>query len=75
MGTLAVQARAKDIETLLVTSDMDMLQLVNAHVHVYALKTGLSNIELYSPKSFEAKYGIQVDQFLDMKSFKGRLVG
>lgn len=71
MGTLAVQARAKDIETLLITSDMDMLQLVNAHVHVYALKTGLSNIELYSPKSFEAKYGIQVEQFLDLKSLKG----
>jgi DNA polymerase I len=71
MGTLAVQASAKNMETLLVTSDMDMLQLVNGHVHVYALKTGLSNIELYSPKSFEAKYGIAVDQFLDFKSIKG----
>jgi len=71
MGALAVQAKAKDIETLLVTSDMDMLQLVNHHVHVYALKTGLSNIELYSPKSFEAKYGIGVEQFLDLKAIKG----
>lgn len=71
MGTLAVQASEKGIETLLVTSDMDMLQLVNDRVHVYALKTGLSNIELYSPKSFEAKYGIGVDQFLDLKSIKG----
>lgn len=71
MGALAVQATEKGIETLLVTSDMDMLQLVNDHVHVYALKTGLSNIELYSPKSFEAKYGIGVDQFLDLKSIKG----
>jgi DNA polymerase-1 len=71
MGTLAAQATAKDIETLLVTSDMDMLQLVDGHVHVYALKTGLSNIELYSPKSFEAKYGITVDQFLDLKALKG----
>lgn len=71
MGALAVQARAKDIETLLVTSDMDMLQLINNHVHVYALKTGLSNIELYNPKSFEAKYGIGVEQFLDLKSIKG----
>ena len=71
MGALAVQASKKDIETLLITSDMDMLQLVNDHVHVYALKTGLSNIELYSPKSFEAKYGIGVDQFLDLKSIKG----
>lgn len=71
MGALAVKARKKDIETLLVTSDMDMLQLVNGHVHVYALKTGLSNIELYSPTTFEAKYGIGVEQFLDFKAIKG----
>ena len=71
MGTLAVQASARDIETMLVTSDLDMLQLVDPHVHVYALKTGLSNIELYSPKSFEAKYGIAVKQFLDLKALKG----
>lgn len=71
MGALAVQARKKKLETLLVTSDLDMLQLVNGDVHVYALKTGLSNIELYSPKSFEAKYGIGVDQFLDLKAIKG----
>ena len=71
MGTLAVQATEEDIETLLVTSDMDMLQLVDPHVHVFALKKGLTNIELYSPKSFEAKYGITVSQFLDLKSLKG----
>ena len=71
MGTFAVQAAAQDIETLLITSDMDMLQLVNDKVHVYALKTGLSNIELYSPASFETKYGIAVNQFLDLKSLKG----
>src|SRR6201988_1225621 len=52
MGTLAVQAAEKGLETLLVTSDMDMLQLVNGNVKVYALKTGLSNIELYSTGSF-----------------------
>lgn len=71
MGTLAVQAAAQDIETLLITSDMDMLQLINDKVHVYALKTGLSNIEMYSPASFEEKYGIKVEQFLDLKSLKG----
>ncbi len=71
MGTLALQASAKGIETMLVTSDLDMLQLIDPHVHVYALKTGLSNIELYSPKSFEAKYGIRVNQFLDLKALKG----
>jgi DNA polymerase-1 len=71
MGTLATQATKKNIETMLISSDLDMLQLVNEHVHMYALKTGLSNIELYSPKSFEAKYGITADQFLDLKALKG----
>jgi DNA polymerase-1 len=71
MGTLAVQAREKNLETMLITSDLDMLQLINGHVKVYALKKGLSNIELYSPDSFKAKYGIEVQQFLDLKSLKG----
>ncbi len=71
LGTLAVQASAQNIETLLITSDLDMLQLVNDKVKVYALKTGFSNIELYSPESFEAKYTIGVDQFLDYKALVG----
>lgn len=71
MGSIAVQAKNLDVETMLITSDLDMLQLVNSHTHVYALKKGLSNIELYSPKSFEAKYGISVDQFIDLKALKG----
>jgi DNA polymerase I len=71
MGTLATQATKQGIETMLVTSDMDMLQLVDGHVNVYALKTGLSNIELFHPESFEEKYGIRVNQFLDLKSLMG----
>lgn len=71
MGTLAVQAAAKGIETMLITSDLDMLQLVNSKVKVYALKRGLSNIELYSSKTFEAKYSLKVNQFLDFKALKG----
>ncbi len=71
MGTLAVQASEKGLDTMLVTSDLDMLQLVNGNVKVYALKKGLSNIELYSPDSFTAKYGIDVDQFLDYKALVG----
>ncbi|MGI0135030.1 MAG: 5'-3' exonuclease, partial [Candidatus Micrarchaeaceae archaeon] len=71
MGTLAVQARAKGLNTLLVTSDLDMLQLVNGNVHVYALKRGLTDIELYSNQTFEAKFGLRVDQYLDLKSLKG----
>lgn len=71
MGTLAVKATAKDIDTMLVTSDLDMLQLVDLHVKVFTLKKGLSHIELYSPESFTAKYGLLPSQFLDLKALKG----
>lgn len=71
MGALAVQAAEQDIDTMLITSDLDMLQLINPRVHVYALKKGLSNIELFNPESFEAKYGINHEQFLDLKALKG----
>jgi DNA polymerase-1 len=71
MGTLALQATNKGIETQLVTSDLDMLQLVHPLVHVYALKKGLSNIELFRPETFIMKYGIKPEQFLDLKALKG----
>lgn len=71
MGTFAVQAQKKDVETMLITSDLDALQLVNSHTHVYALKKGFTNIELFHPDSFEEKYGIGAKQFLDLKALKG----
>ncbi len=71
MGSLAVQAQAKNVETILITSDLDLLQVVDGLVKVYILKKGLSNIELYSSESFKEKYKIDVHQFLDLKSLKG----
>ncbi len=71
MGALAVQARKKNIETFLITSDLDVLQLVNGHVHAYVLKTGLSNIEEFDEAAFRNKYGIDVHQFIDLKALKG----
>lgn len=71
MATLAKQADAKDVETELITSDLDALQAISPLTHVYVLKKGLTNIERFHPESFEEKYGIKVDQFLDLKSLKG----
>lgn len=71
MGAFAVQAAKKGIETCLLTSDLDVLQLVGPLTHVYAMKSGLANIELYNPENFETKYGLDVEQFLDLKALKG----
>lgn len=71
MATLARKAAEKGIEVCLITSDLDALQSIEPLVNVYALKKGLTNIDLFSPESFTEKYGIRVDQFLDLKSLKG----
>ncbi|HEY5268126.1 MAG TPA: DNA polymerase, partial [Candidatus Saccharimonadales bacterium] len=71
MGTLSYQATKQNIETYLVTSDLDILQLISTHARAYILKKGLSNIEEYNISSFESKHNIKIDQFLDYKSLVG----
>lgn len=71
MGAFAKEAADKGIETCLLTSDLDALQLVGPLTKVYAIKNGLSNIEEFDIDYFENKYGIEVEQFLDLKSLKG----
>lgn len=71
LGAFAEQATEKGIETLLLTSDLDALQLISPTTKVYAIKNGLSNIEEFDVPAFEKKYGLDVEQFLDLKSLKG----
>lgn len=72
MATLARQAQNQsNIETFLITSDLDLLQVVDSRTQVYALKTGFSKIEIFTPQQFELKYGIKVAQFWDYKALRG----
>lgn len=71
MGTVTRQANEQGIEVCLITSDLDMLQLVGPLAHVYALKKGFTSIEKFDVAHFEGKYGINVHQFLDLKALKG----
>jgi len=71
MGAFAKQAGEKGIESYLVTSDLDVLQLVNSHTHIYTLKKGLTNIELFNEASFTEKYGVDAKQWVDVKALKG----
>ncbi|HEX6462411.1 MAG TPA: DNA polymerase I [Candidatus Saccharimonadales bacterium] len=71
MATFAKQAGGQGIESYLVTSDLDVLQLVNEHTHIYTIKKGISNIELFNVASFEEKYGVGAHQWVDVKALKG----
>lgn len=71
IGTLSKQANRAGIHTVIASSDLDMLHLIDDDTEVYALKKGLSSIDRFDVKAFQVKYGIRVDQFLDLKSLKG----
>lgn len=72
IATLARQVQERyDCQAYLISSDLDMLQLVAPNVEMWALKTGLSKVEQYTPATFAEKYGLQVKQFLDLKALQG----
>lgn len=71
IGTLAMEAKKQGIESFMVTSDQDVLQLVNDHVHMYALKKGLTDIQEWDEAAFKAEYGFDIEYFVDYKALRG----
>ncbi len=70
IGTLAEQHKQTH-DIVIVTGDMDELQLVDDHVRVYTLKRGFSDTVLYDAQAVEARYGVNPEQFLVTKALKG----
>jgi DNA polymerase-1 len=72
IGTLALQADEDgDYETFIVSSDLDMLQVVDENTRMYRILQGFSRLEELDVPAVEAKYGIKKAQFLDLKALKG----
>lgn len=60
-----------DYETYIISSDLDMLQIVDENTHMWRILKGFTNIEKIDIPEIEAKYGIKKSQFLDLKALKG----
>jgi DNA polymerase-1 len=73
IGTMATQAEKnpEGIETIIVTGDLDTLQLVNPKVKIYALRRGMSDIVVYDEKAVEDRYGLKPEQMVDYKGLRG----
>ena len=69
IGTLSKQADDEGgWETVIVSSDMDMLQIVDENTRMYRLLKGFSKLEEIDVAAVEAKYHIRKEQFLDLKA-------
>ncbi|TSC78875.1 MAG: DNA polymerase I [Parcubacteria group bacterium Gr01-1014_33] len=72
IGTLVKKLeREKDTETIIITGDMDALQLVGPRVHVYTMKKGITETAIYDEPAVRARYGLTPSQIADLKAFKG----
>ena len=70
IGTLATQAAAERIDTLISTGDKDLTQLVSPHVRWY---NTMSN-ELLDEAGVEAKFGVPPDKIVDYLALVGDTV-
>lgn len=70
IGTIASQVDG-EVEKIIVTGDLDTLQLVNDHVKVYTMSRGLSDSVVYDAKAVEARYGLTPGQMIDYKALRG----
>ncbi len=76
IGTISSQAPQKqiypDIETIIITGDLDALQLVNKNTKVFIPRRGLKDTILYDQEKVKERYqGIRPEQLADLKGLKG----
>jgi DNA polymerase-1 len=71
LGTLSRQADEQGIETIIVTGDNDMLQVVLPRVKALAPRRSFTDTVLYDEQAVEQKYGIKPEQLADLKALAG----
>src|SRR5680860_611388 len=72
IGTLSQQAeKEKNLETIIMTGDMDTLQLIDDKTKVYTMSRGLSDSVLYDTDKVNERYGLKPTQIIDYKALRG----
>jgi DNA polymerase-1 len=71
LGTLSKQADEQGVETIIVTGDNDMLQVVLPRVKALAPRRTFTDTILYDEEVVEQKYGIKPEQLSDLKALVG----
>ena len=70
-GTVAKRLGAKGYQVIVYTSDKDFLQLIDSHISVHLLKSGMKNIAVMDEKSMPETFGFSPKQIVDYKGLRG----
>ncbi len=71
LGTLAHQAERMTVPTVIVTGDLDTLQLVDDYITVLTNGRQFSDTKLYTRESVVERYGLTPEQIPDLKGLIG----
>jgi DNA polymerase I len=72
IGTITQQLDDRpDLETTIVTVDLDMLQLVTPRVRLMTTRSGVENTVMYDVARIDERFGLRPDQMIDYKALKG----
>ncbi len=71
IGTLARKAEAAGLDVIIVTGDLDVLQLVTEHIRVFASRRGLSDTIIYDLDKVRERYGFEPPLVVDFKALQG----
>ncbi len=71
IGSLSRQAELRDLETIIVSGDLDMLQLVTERTKLMTTRLGVQSTVIYDPARIHERYGLDPGQMIDFKALKG----
>ena len=72
IGTISKDRKnSDDIETIIVTGDMDTLQLVDQSTKVFTLRRGIKDTFVYDKQQVYNRFGLNPDQIVDYKALRG----
>src|SRR6187431_1480804 len=72
IGTITRQMESvEDLETTIVTVDLDMLQLVTPKTRLMTTRSGVENTVMYDVARIDERFGLRPDQMIDYKALKG----
>ena len=69
IGTLSRRFEGK--QKIILTSDRDMLQLINDDVHVLLMKKGITEMQEVTLEVLKAEYNLEPSQVIDLKGLMG----
>ncbi len=71
IGTLAAYAEQAGYDVLVVTGDLDELQLVSDHVSVMVTRRGISDTKVYDVAAVKERYGFGPEKLCDFRALRG----